>query len=557
MKKISFLIALMLMAFGANAWADKVLDPDANYAYLEDTKVQAGTTVDIKLKVCAENQDDPQAQIGTVIGNFIFPEGVTINSVTGNNNACTFNASNNNKVVLGQCEGKEWVCTVNISVPEDMLTGDYEMSFANFQIVAHNAQDDAKGTHTTTLTVQKTAVIEPLTDGYSLEVLPFVAKEGASTIDVLFKSAATAKSVTFDIELPQGMMFYDENFDPSKPVLNASACTKTPTTTLTVTDETYANKASVSVMGQNTGAAALRKYINQLDELTTLVSIPVYVVPADEIADWGDEYALNEGVYEAKLNNIVVTDYTSNATFTGNYIASVIVGQPAQEEAILYGHFTSDAASTFTTALKNVAIADVTAATVDEGAKFTDVLVNEKGGNSYYTRTSANYGTTVLPLDLMVEGPNLQLYTVMDMTSEGIIIEEKDDVPANTPCIFKGTINAEGATPTLGVPSEQGLGQTTFKGTYEATSIAEGEGYYIASNGKFYNDGASIRPFRGYFDGAIAGVKSFSVLIDTPDGLKDITDQFSKEDIYNLQGIRMNNVQKGINIKGGKKILVK
>ena len=556
MKKIISFFTLVLIAIGVNAQVESV--------YLQDCTVQAGAKAVIKVMV---THDTSKGCIGSMQFNYSFDDGIVVRDngqdVVGVG-ATTVN-DKTNFVLLGGMESTTaaapdgaCVCVFNIDIPADMTLGEHPMSISNIMAVYEDGitafeLDQVEST----MTVQKSAVIEPLTDGYSLEVLPFVAKEGASTIDVLFKSAATAKSVTFDIELPQGMMFYDENFDPSKPVLNASACTKTPTTTLTVTDETYANKASVSVMGQNTGAAALRKYINQLDELTTLVSIPVYVVPADEIADWGDEYALNEGVYEAKLNNIVVTDYTSNATFTGNYIASVIVGQPAQEEAILYGHFTSDAASTFTTALKNVTIADVTAATVDEGVKFTDVLVNEKGGNSYYTRTSANYGTTVLPLDLMVEGPNLQLYTVMDMTSEGIIIEEKDDVPANTPCIFKGTINAEGATPTLGVPSEQGLGQTTFKGTYEATSIAAGEGYYIASNGKFYNDGATVRPFRGYFKGAVSGVKSFSVLIDTPDGLKDITDQFSKEDIYNLQGIRMNNVQKGINIKGGKKVLVK
>lgn len=452
------------------------------------------------------------------------------------------------------------IATFDVTIKSGVVADDYEIINTDLAFGYYGIIDGEKGIMfddiISSISVQKTAVIEPLTDGYSLEILPFVAKEGASTIDVLFKSAATAKSVTFDIELPQGMMFYDENFDPSKPVLNASACTKTPTTTLTVTDETNANKATVSVMGQNTGAATLRKYINMLDELTTLVSIPVYVVPSDEIEEWGEEYELKEGVYTAKLNNIVVTDYASNATFTGNYIASVIAGLPSAQEAILYGNYNEATASAFTKALKNVAIADVTAATVADGVKFEDVLVNEKGGNSYYTRTSENYGTTVLPLDLNTEYV-AELYMIKSMDAKSIVIVEAENVPANTPCIFKGTINVEGATPTLGVPSEQGLGQTTFKGTYEATSIADGAGYYISLDGKFYGDGATVRPFRGYFDGAIAGAKALQVFLEDETGIKDITDQFSTEEIYNLMGVKMNNAKKGVNIINGKKVYIK
>lgn len=546
MKKIYTIFSLLFMLIALNASAqDRV--------YLKDSNVQAGA--EGKIDLCIET-DKPITSINC---EFTLPEGVEFVRWDADIQPTSFNPDINNVLFFNRdAYSTGVIATIVVNVGADVELGDHSMAVTMAKVVQPDLTTYTLPSIESVLTVQNTAVIEPLTDGYSLEVLPFVAKEGASTIDVLFKSAATAKSVTFDMELPQGMMFYDaeQEFAPSTPKLNASACTKTPTVSLTVTDDVNANKASVSVIGQNTGAAALRKYINQLDELTTLVSIPVYVVPADEIADWGDEYALNEGVYEAKLNNIVVTDYTSNATFTGNYIASVIVGQPAQEEAILYGHYTSDVASAFSTALKNVAIADVTVATVDAGVKFVDVLVNEKGGKSYYTRTSSNFGTTVLPLDLTTDNV-AELYRIVSMDAKSIVLTEAASVSANTPCIFKGTINVEGATPTLGVPSEQGLGQTTFKGTYSATEIAAGEGYYISSNGKFYNDGASVRPFRGYFDGAIAGVKSFSVFVNTANGLVDITNQLSDEAIYSLQGIRTQTAKKGVNIVGGKKVYIK
>lgn len=555
MKKLLSFVSLLFCAIFASAAVD--VETTDNVVYLENTTAQLGSSAKINVMLKAENT------IGSVKVIFEMPEGVTIDETPVSPDA--FVTWNENEYILVLGKGDPYystgvMATLNVNIAPTAKLGENEMKITYYSITepslaTYEVEDDEV---VSTLTIQKTAVIEPLTDGYSLEVLPFVAKEGNSTIDVLFKSAAAAKSVTFDIELPQGMMFYDENFDPSKPVLNASACTKTPTTTLTVTDETYANKATVSVMGQNTGAAALRKYINKLDELTTLVSIPVYVVPSDEIADWGDDYALNEGVYEAKLNNIVVTDYESNATFTGNYLASVIFGQPAEQEALLYGYYDKATADAFTAALKNVVIANTTGAKFADDAFIEDViLTNERSSLSIYSRSSENFATTVLPYDLE-SGPNCQLYTALDMTSESITIEEADYVAANTPCIFKGIITGTGeGEPAFGVIPEQYLGLMTFKGTYVPTEIAAGAGYYISSNGKFYGDGAKIRPFRAYFEGSVSGAKSLRVLLRDETGVKDITNQLSDEAIYSLQGVKMNNAQKGVNIINGKKVYIK
>lgn len=448
------------------------------------------------------------------------------------------------------CVGK-----ITVTIDNSVAIGDHEVVCKKVEL------SNVRGTITPAdgvgiLTVQKAAVIEEMPEGFGVTINPFVAEDGDITLNFNYKSAKDIKNLSFDVELPKGIYFIDdEEWDKSNVTSSLSASkTGEPTLSCTLGSGDAPTTAKISVAGTYTSKS--KKFINSSTSYSSLANISACVMTGQDIDEFEwDKEVMTEGLATIKLTNIVLEDVDGN-TYKGEYLASVIYGQPSAQETILYGNYDEATASAFTTALKNVAIADVTAATVAEGVKFTDVLVNEKGGNSYYTRTSANYGTTVLPLDLTTENVD-ELYTIESMDANSIVLTEAASVSANTPCIFKGTINVEGATPTLGVPSEQGLGQTTFKGTYEATNIADGAGYYIAADGKFYGDGASVAPFRGYFDGAIAGVKEFRVSLVTPNGLIDITDQFSSEDIYNLQGIRVQNAKKGVNIVGGKKVYVK
>ena len=529
MKKFFSLFSLLFMLFALNASADVKI-------YLKSTNVQAGAKG--KIDLCLETENP----IGTVNVEFTLPEGVkVVGNPVSEGAYVTFNPAINN-LLLGKGDpyySTGVVATINVEVDADAEIGEHPMTITMAKIVEPNLTTYDFSDVESTLTIQKTAVIEPQRGDYTFEAIPTCVATGAASMSlpVNFANEGYVDNISFNIEYPAGML-------TTKSGKNYN---------LTVNKERFDTGSDATLTVKATSGTAVA-FTNAESDLVkpgdgNLLTIPVTLT---NVAD---------GVYTIKFTDIKVSvtndeaDPISTETLPDYYV-SVIVGQPSTQEAILYGNYNEATASAFTTALKNVTIADVTAATVDDGAKFTDVLVNEKGGNSYYTRTSANYGTTVLPLDLTTDNAD-KLYTIESMDSESIVLTEAENVAANTPCIFKGTINVEGATPTLGVPSEQGLGQTTYKGTYEATEIAEGAGYYISSDGKFYGDGATVRPFRGYFDGAIAGVKSLRVLLDDATGLIDITDQFSKEDIYNLQGIRMNNVQKGINIKGGKKVLVK
>ena len=88
-------------------------------------------------------------------------------------------------------------------------------------------------------------------------------------------------------------------------------------------------------------------------------------------------------------------------------------------------------------------------------------------------------------------------------------------------------------------------------------SVQNGEdGFFLAEDGstleagKAYlripsKDAAEVRMLRISFD-------------DTPDGISECSENSENSDaIYNLSGQRLNKPQKGINIKNGKKVLVK
>lgn len=439
------------------------------------------------------------------------------------------------------------IATIEIKAPEDIDT--YEMvvsriGYANSDFTIDVAPSDDV-TYETALTVQKTAVIDEMSADNNIEIIPFSLTKGTNEneIQLLMTNTNAIGNVEFDMYLPEGITWSLEDGDPMEAEL-----------------DNYNSAPNQNIEENEDGSmhvqfyrSASKYYFN-----AGLKAAPIATIYLDAASD------LEDGVYTIKLKNIVLDEKTAGDSYTGEYYTSVIVGQPKAQEVILYGNYSSSVANEFQNAFKNekgekhVALVDLSAATVAEDAKFQDVIVSTKGG-SYYTRTFGNYATTVLPYELQ-ESPNAKLYTVKEMSEEdGITLEETDYVAANTPCIFKGTITATGeSVPTLDGDAidGQGVATITFTGTYELTELIAGAGYYI-SGGAFYNDGASINPFRAYFDGAIAGVKSFSVKIDTPNGLIDITDQLSDEAIYSLQGIRMSNAQKGINIKGGKKVYVK
>lgn len=428
----------------------------------------------------------------------------------------------------------------------NLPTGQIQLINTGCKLAMYPSADPAQDSYEDIISyvkVQKAAVITPQRDDYAFEAVPTCVATGATSmkLPVNFANVGYVEKISFNIEYPEGM-------------LTTKSGKNYP---IDVNKERFDTGSDATLTVKATSGTAV-SFTNGDSDLVepgngNLLSIPVTLT------------GVADGVYTIKFTDIEVSvtndeaDPISTETLPDYYV-SVIVGQPKAQEVILYGKFNKDAADAFTAALKNVAIANTTGVKFGDGALIEDViLTHEPSNTSIYSRTSENFATTVLPYDLTTN-PNCQLYTITEMTSGSIVIEEADNVSANTPCIFKGDLSAwtdEGGVPAFGTINDKVLSSTTFKGTYEATNIAAGAGYYIAANGKFYSDGATVRPFRAYFEGAIAGVKSFSINLSTPDGIIDITDQFSTEDIYSLQGIRTQSAKKGVNIIGGKKVYVK
>ena len=109
----------------------------------------------------------------------------------------------------------------------------------------------------------------------------------------------------------------------------------------------------------------------------------------------------------------------------------------------------------------------------------------------------------------------------------------------------------------------------TLKGTFTSKTVYSG--YYLdANSGKLHSiqawydeksDGLTIPAFRAWLDGNVSSeAKALNIIIDDEEVTAiDALNAFiqGKADIYGLDGQKRSDLQKGINIVNGKKILVK
>lgn len=530
MKKIYTIFALLFMLIAINANAQEV--------YFKSTKVQVGA--EGKIELCLETPNP----IGTVNVEFTLPEGVTVQSIQSDGAAITFNPAINN-LLLGK--GAPFystgvVATITVNVDADANLGDYPMIIKMAKIVEPNLTTYDFDNVESTMTIQRTAVIEDQDPNYALEVIPFAVDKGATSasIPVNMVNKDEVAYISFDVEFPSGITPTKSGRAFTKPTVNGDRLTNGGEITA------LSAKAPTLVPGTTT----TYHYELNNEEIDTYdadgsglaMTLPVTL-------------AVEEGVYTVKLTNINIqstTDYESFTDHTGEYYFSTFVGNPVAD-AILYGHYTEEGKKAAATMQGGTA--DITAANVDGELSLNDVLVLSKEATSY-NRANGGIATICLPYEL-TSSETTKYYTLKEISAKTMTFEEVETVPANTPALVQGTIAtcAEGYI-MPGTAGTVAVAGTTMTGTYEMYELAASKGYYIAG-GKFYSDGATVKPFRAYFDGVVTGVKSFSVQIETATGIIDVTDQLSNEDIYSLQGIKMNKTQKGVNIVGNKKVYVK
>lgn len=141
-----------------------------------------------------------------------------------------------------------------------------------------------------------------------------------------------------------------------------------------------------------------------------------------------------------------------------------------------------------------------------------------------------------------------------------IYFNEEKAFTSENPFIFAGKVtNSNESTGVLFSP-------ITMRGNYEANFPMKGKYGVVDQNGvqriMSGGEGATLGPCRAYFQTSKAGANGMLISFDgqtTGITSAELNAEGAAEDapIYNLQGVRVNHLTKGVYIKGGKKIIVK
>lgn len=187
-----------------------------------------------------------------------------------------------------------------------------------------------------------------------------------------------------------------------------------------------------------------------------------------------------------------------------------------------------------------------------------------------YTRsTVANkFGTVCLPYEVTipVDG-SVKFYGIKGINAaNALVLEEKSGtLPAGTPAIlYSGndvtSISLSNSDEYLLVSSNTAVDKLTLVGSYEAKSIDAAsdasKSYYGISNNQFVRatNTLNVKPFRAYITAEKLGLSEANVLRlligddDVTGNMEQTQAAPTVEAIYNLQGVRLSTMQKGMNI---------
>lgn len=178
--------------------------------------------------------------------------------------------------------------------------------------------------------------------------------------------------------------------------------------------------------------------------------------------------------------------------------------------------------------------------------------------------SSAQYGTFCAPFDVTIPA-GVQAFTISGIEENGklTLVEQKNTIPAHIPVIVYSE-SASGINEVqFGVATSGTATSDYLKGVYADTKAPVGSYVLQNQSGRvgFYQVQEGIQPMvranRAYLTvPASANVKAF--YMDDATAIQTVEELLSgKAEIYDLAGRRQQKLQKGINIVGGKKVLVK
>ncbi|MBQ6432558.1 MAG: chitobiase/beta-hexosaminidase C-terminal domain-containing protein [Bacteroidaceae bacterium] len=224
----------------------------------------------------------------------------------------------------------------------------------------------------------------------------------------------------------------------------------------------------------------------------------------------------------------------------------------------------NNAWSEYTTTIKAAAGSKLTfASTGTSYGRFflDDVKVEIPAGAQAesYTIPSSGVGTycSQYPINLDELPDGVTAYVVESQTSTSVTLAElTGSIKGGVGFVLKGTPN----TPvTFTFADSETVPETNqLYGTIAPTYVAEGTVYGM-QGGQFHsNNSGTIPAHRAYLlaeEGS--SIKALTLVFKDADGITETSTITDAQTIYNLTGRRLQGMQKGVNIVGGKKVLVK
>ena len=201
---------------------------------------------------------------------------------------------------------------------------------------------------------------------------------------------------------------------------------------------------------------------------------------------------------------------------------------------------------------------------VDNNSVTTYTIQFYNASATLAVNSAAQYGTFCAPFDVTIPA-GVQAYTIGGIAENGklTLVEQQNTIPAHIPVIVYSE-SASGINEVqFGVATSGTATSNYLTGVYTDTEAPVGS--YVLQNQRgrvgFYQVQAGIQPWvranRAYLTvPASANVKAF--YMDDATAIQTVEELLSgKAEIYDLAGRRQQKLQKGINIVGGKKVLVK
>ena len=185
-------------------------------------------------------------------------------------------------------------------------------------------------------------------------------------------------------------------------------------------------------------------------------------------------------------------------------------------------------------------------------------------GTEYKVETSVGaegYATIILPSEQAV--PAGLTANVATVNGTEVELTAVTKIEANKPYVLANTGSAAVSATFVGIGEAKAKTNGALTGVYESTEAIEGTYVLQNQDGKyaFYiveSAKPTITAYHAYLTAPSAGVKAFGFdAIAT--AITELTEKTEATEgvIYNLQGQRVNTLQRGINIVNGKKVLVK